>query len=720
MMRQIPRIIWRLALLLILVFTLLLAACVPAMEPNATATAVSPPTATAAPPTTASTTTPTTTVVPTEESRPIPTATPTAVAAEPVPAGAQLPETEEVGFYVTGHFGGTMSALDVGNGVAYVGAGPRLLAVDVSDPANPTLLGRSDVLTDIVQDVAVVDGVAYLAAGRGGVVAIDVTDPAALRPVSGGPNYAGDSPPSAVNVAALAPWLFVVDVNRTDGETSLLRFDVSEAGNPVLLEATPLQTNDSVVVGDGQLAVVGNGRLRLLDPANPATVLGTASLSSGSYTSSAVLQSGRALVAEVGGPNGVEVFDISDPANVTAVGDLVEMDLFIPSRIAANESALFTAGTFGEFGYCSSTISIIDISAAAPQHLHNFDPSNCTNAIDVAGDTLYVAGRSSLQIYDVAEPASPALLAAFSHPDGFQSVDAANAQGDVVHLLTNDGSGYDLHTLEVNGDTAVSRNVSETVSDRSLLDLLISGDTLIAPVWMGNLITFDVSDPAAPRLLYAAGDDDPILGDFYTMALDGNVLYTPIIDGEMVGGIGVIDLSDPARPQILSTVAVEQPQVLSIAHDGEWLYVLTQYETNQVHAIDVSDPTALTHVASLTLPMGAGSKLFFAGGRLYAACDGWNCQQLFAIDVADPENMVVAGTYRLPMGVLETAVDAAGNVYLQTAGNDIWLLSAGDPDNLRLTGRLMLPGQYARLKLVDNKIYVSAYDGGLFIVETGE
>lgn len=703
-----------------------LAACAPTAVTPAPQTAVSQtavsqaatPTITALPPETADT-----------PPAPSPSATPAPADALPpdvqlpetaTPHGRQLPQTEEVGFRIAGQFGGTMHALDVVDGMAYVGAGPRLLAVDVSDPANPALLGHSDVLADMVRDVAVVDGVAYLAAGRGGVIVLDVSDPAAMRIIDGGPGYAGANPPSALRLDVMEGTVYVTDIDYANSAASLLRFDAGDPADPlVFLDGTAMQLNDSVVIGGGRLAVVGNGRLQLRDPANPAAVLGEAPLTSGMYANHAHVRGDRAYVVESGGPNGVEVFDLSDPAAPTAVGELVEMDIYIFDQMAASESTLFIAGTFGEFGYCSSQISTVDISGGTPANPYTFDPQNCVTAVDVVGETLYVAGRSGLQIFDAAAPDAPLLRALFTHPHGFHSVDAVEVQQDVVRLLTNEGNGYDLHTLRLEGETAVSLHVSEAISERALLDLLRSGDTLIAPIWMGGLITFDVSDPLTPQLLYHAGSEGAMLGDFYTMVLEGDVLYTPIIDGVLVGGVAAIGLSDPAQPRILSTTAVEQPQILSIALDGDRLFVLTQHETNQVHVIDVSRPDALAVVSSLTLP-AAASKLFMAGGRLYAACDGWNCQQLFAIDASDPQHLALTETYRLPLGVRDVTVDANGRVYLQTADSGIWLLDAVDPDNVRLTGRLMLPAQYGRLKFINGKIYAAMYDGGLFVVETEE
>jgi len=79
---------------------------------------------------------------------------------------------------LAGQWGGPTYAVAVVGNIAYIGSGPRLLVIDISDPANPTLLGQSPVLGDIVQDVVVSSGYAYVADGEAGLQVINIADPA--------------------------------------------------------------------------------------------------------------------------------------------------------------------------------------------------------------------------------------------------------------------------------------------------------------------------------------------------------------------------------------------------------------------------------------------------------------------------------------------------------------------------------------------------------------
>jgi hypothetical protein len=74
--------------------------------------------------------------------------------------------------------GGNAEAVAVSGGRAYVGGNAGLAVVDVSDPANPAVLGSASAPGNAL-GVAVAGGVAYVADAGEDVQAVDITDPAA-------------------------------------------------------------------------------------------------------------------------------------------------------------------------------------------------------------------------------------------------------------------------------------------------------------------------------------------------------------------------------------------------------------------------------------------------------------------------------------------------------------------------------------------------------------
>jgi hypothetical protein len=97
-----------------------------------------------------------------------------------LPVGAQDGVTLEL----VAQLRGSTYAVHVVGDYAYIGEGPRLVIVDISNPANPTEVGRTDLLPDIVEDVHVEGDYAYVADKGGGLRVISVADKANPTEVS--------------------------------------------------------------------------------------------------------------------------------------------------------------------------------------------------------------------------------------------------------------------------------------------------------------------------------------------------------------------------------------------------------------------------------------------------------------------------------------------------------------------------------------------------------
>lgn len=80
---------------------------------------------------------------------------------------------------IVGHFGGSPRAVAVQSHYAYMGMGPSLAILDITNPATPTLAGKTLPLSDMtVWDVTVSGAHAYVASSDAGLRVVDVSDPA--------------------------------------------------------------------------------------------------------------------------------------------------------------------------------------------------------------------------------------------------------------------------------------------------------------------------------------------------------------------------------------------------------------------------------------------------------------------------------------------------------------------------------------------------------------
>ncbi len=88
----------------------------------------------------------------------------------------------------------------------YLGVGPRLIILNVSNPAQPAFVGQTDVLPGTVRDVAVAGDYAYVADGGAGLRIVDVSHPAAPAEVG---FY--DTSGFAGGVAVAGNYIYVAD-----------------------------------------------------------------------------------------------------------------------------------------------------------------------------------------------------------------------------------------------------------------------------------------------------------------------------------------------------------------------------------------------------------------------------------------------------------------------------------------------------------------------------
>ncbi|MFZ1596397.1 MAG: hypothetical protein WAW26_11110, partial [Anaerolineae bacterium] len=181
-----------------------------------------------------------------------------------VPRQATPTPTPTSWIELVGQIGGVIMAVDVQGSYAYVGVGPRLVILNVSDPAHPVLVGQSPALPALVQGVSVVGSLAYVADGSSGLQIIEVSNPA--NPILRG---AYDTPRFAVGVSVTGSLAYVAD------GASLQIIEASNPANPFLLGAYDTLGEAVGVSVVGSLAYVADewDGLQIIDVSDPANPL---------------------------------------------------------------------------------------------------------------------------------------------------------------------------------------------------------------------------------------------------------------------------------------------------------------------------------------------------------------------------------------------------------------------------------------------------------------
>lgn len=521
-----------------------------------------------------------------------------------------------------------------------------LSVFDVTQPAEPRLLGQTTWAGGWPSEVVIAGRNAFVAFERGGLQAIDLSDP--TRPQALGRVELGQ-PEWPVDARGLA----------VAGEYAYVAYNTSwtACGVKVIRIREPERPQ---VVAD--LPMAG-------DAGNPGPGGGWAITTRGAY----------AFVAD--GSAGLVVLDISSPAAPTRVTGC---------QWPGGGTTLALAGDFAYVGDGGGRIQAIDVSdPAQPLLLVNTDPNNGTGLpysvadLTTSDGHLYAAlRRRGLGVWSLKDPGKPQFVGAVE-THGFPHAIAMVGQ----HLVLAEGwSG--LQIMDVS-DPKGARRVAGHATEGEVLDLVVQGSLAytVARKWDASaeaeqwtVETFDLSDLINPRRLgrfRAAGPverlsvfeqhawligpqteivdvSDPANPTRDAVCAAPCPLSSPLaVEGERIvvateGGVAILEMQDPTRPKPLGKIAVAG-QLVGLALSGDRL-LLNTYSENQIwlQIVDVSDPTAPRLLGKLA---GVVGKIMATAHRAYLLSG----RSVHAIDLTDPAQPAWIGTAHLPSHALTAA-----------------------------------------------------------------
>jgi hypothetical protein len=396
-----------------------------------------------------------------------------------------------------------------------------LVIVDVSDPGAPVEVGSRGLGPGSdPAGLAVAGSIAYVAAGDGGLVAFDVSNP--QDPTITG-QYTGAS---SKDVVVAGDRAFVV------GWAGFRSLDLADPSNPVELGALPAAVGGRVAATAG-LAAVGAGQSvgsELLDVSVPATPVPLWSLDAPAAAEGAALAGSSVFLAS--GLEGLRVVDISDPASPVAIGALDNSGSSYSNSVAVVAQRAYLADGSGG-------LRIVDVSSpATPAEMSSLSLPGYAYRLAISGSRAYVSTLDAgLRIVSVANPAAPTEIGDFD--PGTQIRDLA-ANGMTVVLASSLGvSILDattpalpllVSTLDLPGAVALAMNGN----------LLAVASKLVAPP---RLDLVDLAVPAMPVVLATR----PFAGSTHPESALAMTSTRLVIEDPEVGLL-LFDVTDPSRP----------------------------------------------------------------------------------------------------------------------------------------------------------------------------
>jgi len=465
-----------------------------------------------------------------------------------------------------------------------------------------------------------------------------------------------------------------------NGDEPLLRFSVPSANENVTFR---------VVVGDGAASATAEHTISAIAyagptkeiPANPFAGRSYNPASSETYDSNAFDRSGNLMAVAGWGAT-------------TSSPDLYILDISTPRAPQVLASAQFPGGTAPEWisfdgtlvalGYVSpAEVLIYEYVAASGQLLFRSTltfgaaPTQ-VREVAVAQGFLFVSLRvdeetGELRIFDVDDPAAPALATSAIRSGGWFLGNFAKGVavvGSYAYWLDGGLLIYDISALTETTPTIMLVNPTSIIQAGQALTVV--GNIAYLANGNGGIVTVDVTNPTQPVELSRLS----LTGTAYDVRAVGNRAFV----ATYTSGIQLVDVSNPRAMQLIETYGTTRSwiETLEVSADGSTVYTqlrdngieyfsggtdpaafVASFPTTRdcesvtldedrlfvsdgylIHALDVSDPTAISALGQVAAS-GKGGMAVSAGMLFAAGGVGWS--GLSVIDINELATPVLQG-----------------------------------------------------------------------------
>jgi hypothetical protein len=307
----------------------------------------------------------------------------------------------------------------------------------------------------------------------------------------------------------------------------------------------------------------------------------------------------------------LEIFDISVSTAPVKVGGLPFSNQGLGQPIVAG-NVLYSG-----INSATGTVQIVDVSnPKTPAILGQISATNGCQALALSGSTLYVGmAATAFRIYDVSDPTAPLLkstlvLSAFNGTVGI-ALQGKYAYIAGTQLVGNTGG---LYIYDVSNPAAPALVFNYTTTGGSARGLVISGKYLYLLCFGAatGLETIDISDPAAP--VFVKSTAIASTGISVIPVITGRYLYLAS-GGTASNGVEVFDINDPANPVSMGSGATTTA-VNGIAVSGNRLYLTANAQLQVWNTFGVDLPTG--RIGSLSTDNLYADGVSYFNGDMYA------------------------------------------------------------------------------------------------------
>ncbi len=449
---------------------------------------------------------------------------------------------------------------------------------------------------------------------------------------------------------------------------------------------TPGYSRDLVVHGDYVYLVDGEYGLQIFDITDPANPDSIANYNTSGFSSDVFVSGKHAFIAD--GLSGLQVIDISDPSQ--------------PVRIGGYDTPGYARGVSveGDYAYVAegdplgqANLRVFDISdPTSPRLTATLPVAGLAIGTFVHGDYLYLAGGpGGMHIISISNPRTPSLVATFPTPTYTRNVVVASGR---AYLATAESG---LMIIDVNDPANPFRISTYNTPDYAFGVAVVGNRVYVADDETG-LIQFEVFASGTPILKSTV--DTP--GKAISVAVSG--CYAYVADGP--SSLRVIRVSEPFGPLPLATNH-DVSYVLKAANEGHHTYVLSRVAFT---AFDMSMPEAPLPLSGRALTVSGPGDIAIAGHHAFVAAGTQTGLAVFDITEGNPSVPAI-----FPTGSGADGVAISGDYAFVLGGYSIIVVRIEDPMAPTLVTRLTLSEPSGDIALVGDYLLLPTSRGVIVV-----
>jgi hypothetical protein len=596
-------------------------------------------------------------------------------------------------------FSNYSEAIVVHGDFTYWAAGGGIYVMYTANPAYPSK--NTEITTHgVVEDLAIYGSHLYVAAGRAGLLIVDISSPPHFDIVG-----SFETENNALGVDVSDGYAYVAD---SDVETSVYVhiLDITDPTSPVIASRIEGDYYDDEFYVDvavsGSYAYVNDAfdMLRIYDISDPATPAMVGQGSIQGYGHDVKVQGNYAYIPD--GWEGFQIIDVSDPSSPSVCGNYY-------GTAGCGVDHIAISGNYVYMPHGACDVHIVSISDPCSPTLAGICESRWLNqSVAVDGEYVYVGGGwYGLDVFHVSVPSNPQLVGTYDIPNHAWDVEVKE---NYAYMAYHSG----LAVFNISDATSPRLIAFAQDPERIAANVSLYGDyAFVAGEFSDGFLIYDISVPNSPGLVGTFN----VGRSFRDVEISGNYAYAVAPDA----WFGIIDISDPESPTLEGSTQLDGG-AFGIAVSGDYACVVGYGDSDgSLRVVDISNKSNPTSVGS-SEPLWADHDVVAAGNYVYVVANG----QLEIYDIENPASPTlvgVSGDYydnvcgRLGIAGIGSSLDLVGDWIYIGGEDDVRIVDVSDPASPVCLGKYEIPYTAQGVTAAGDYIYVANGICGLLILE---